>query len=339
MSKNFPSNARILVESYRGDFIESRHRGWIAICDNKGNIKKQLGKPLPSVYVRSSLKPFQLLPLIINKIDKKFNFTEQELAIIMSSHSGQDKHIELVCSVLEKISLTKENLKCGAHPPIHKASASAIYKKGEKPCTLHCNCSGKHSGMLAICKFYGWDIKGYLYPAHSVQKLIKESIAYMSDVPEEELKAGIDGCGVPVYTIPLNNLAMAYARLVAPENLKKEYQQAVKKVIGIMIKYPDLIAGDERFDTDLMKEMNGQLICKGGGEAVCCTGILNQGLGVAIKIEDGNSRAVGPVMLETLKQLNVINKSELENLKKWHYTPSYNFAKTLVGELNPVFRL
>jgi len=339
MTKNFPSSAPVLVELYRGDVIESRHRGWIAVCDNNGTIKRQLGKPLPSAYVRSSLKPFQILPLLINKIDEKFNFTEQELAIIMSSHSGQAKHIELVLSILEKTGFTKDNLKCGAHSPIHRASSATIYKKGEKPCNLHCNCSGKHAGMLAVCKFYGWEIEGYLSPDHPVQKLIGKSIAYMTDMPEDGLKAGIDGCGVPVYPIPLNNLAMGYARLVASENLKKEYQEAVRKVVEIMIKYPDLIAGDERFDTDLMQEMKGKLICKGGGEAVCCSALVKDKIGIALKIEDGNSRAVGPVMMEVLKQLNALSKSNLENLKKWHNTPSYNFAKTLVGGLRPVFKL
>ena len=337
--KTFPSDAPILVEVRRGSVIESRHRGWIVVCDNKSNVIRQLGRPLPSVYVRSSLKPFQILPLIINGVDKKFGLTSEELAVIMSSHSGEKKHTETVYNILKKINLDEKNLKCGYHPPLHKDSALELYKEGKEPCSLHSNCSGKHSGMLASCQFNGWKTENYLDYNHPVQASIREAVSYVADIDEGELNVGIDGCGAPVYNMPLEKVALLYARLADPGCLSPKYVDAFNRITYVMTKHPYLIAGEGRFDTDFMTTMQGKVVGKGGSEAVCGIALLEHGLGIAIKIEDGNKRAIGPVVLEVLKQLNLIDAQELESLKKWHHPLLYNFAKTLVGEIIPVFKL
>lgn len=333
------SSPEILVEVLRDHFLESKHRGWIIISDRYGKIIARSGEGVPVTFVRSTLKPVQVLPLLLTEAADKFGFTDEEIALCISSHSGEPKHIELVKSMLEKIGMTQEDLKCGVHSPIYKKAAHDIYSRGEKPTKIHSNCSGKHTGMLAVCKINNWSIEDYFKPDHPLQKMIEECIEVMTDVKKDNLIISIDGCGVPVYSFSIMNLAICYARLCDPIDLPIKYREAVKRVVNIMKKYPYLIAGTERFDTDLILATNGNIISKAGGEGLNAIGILSKGWGMVVKIEDGNIRAVGPSVIEALKQMEIINEKEIESIKNWYHTPRYNYKNEFIGEIVPVFKL
>ena len=336
-----------LVEVKRGSITESRHRGHIAVVDPDGNIIASLGAPENVTYLRSSAKPFQAMPLLISGAAERFGFTDREVALACGSHNGEPIHTELVASMLKKLGLGLEALRCGAHEPYGVEAALALRARGEEPNALHNNCSGKHAGMLALALHLGAPVENYESPENPVQKAIAEVMSQFSGVAVTDMAVGVDGCAVPAFGITVKAMALAYARLVSPPaSFDKKTRDACALVVRVMSAYPELIGGtSERLDTELMRAAPRSLISKVGAEGVYTAGIRPseewpQGLGIAIKIEDGDDKRARPtVVVESLRQLGVLRDESLEAVAKYAFFPVKNRRGDVVGEIVASFGL
>ncbi|HKV36478.1 MAG TPA: asparaginase [Pyrinomonadaceae bacterium] len=341
-------SAEQLVEVRRGSITESWHRGHVLAIEPDGNVVAYLGAPQTTVtFLRSSAKPFQAMPLLVSGAAERFRFTDREVALACASHNGEPIHTELAASMLEKIGLGPEALNCGVHEPYSVEAARELRERGEAPNVLHNNCSGKHAGMLAAALQLGAPIETYNRPEHPVQLAIGKTIAQFADVPVEDLAVAVDGCAVPVFGLTVKAMAFAFARLVAPPlSFDEATRKACERIVHVMSTYPELIGGtSDRLDTEIMRAAPGRLISKVGAEGVYTAGIKPceewpRGLGVALKIEDGDDRRARPtVVIETLRQLGILKDESLEAMAKYAYFPVRNRPGALVGEIRAKFDL
>lgn len=339
--------AESLVEVTRGGITESRHRGHIVAVEFDGTVTAYLGAPETVTYLRSSAKPHQAIPLIASGAADRFGFTEKEIALACASHNGEPIHTELAASMLAKIGLGPEALKCGVHEPYSTEVARSLREKGEEPNVLQNNCSGKHAGMLALALHLGAPTETYHEPTHPVQLAIGETVSQFSGIRIEDIAIGTDGCGVPVFGITVKAMALMYARLVSPPpDFAQEVRNACARIVSAMTTYPDLIGGtSERLDTEMMRAANGRLVSKVGAEGVYTVGVLPcddwpRGLGLALKIEDGDDRRARPtVVIESLRQLGVLADESLEAVSRYAFYPVLNRRGEVVGEVTPEFKL
>jgi L-asparaginase II len=336
-----------LVEVRRGSITESRHRGHVVAVDSDGQVVARLGAPETLTYLRSSAKPFQSLPLVASGAADRFGFTEQEVAIACASHNGEQIHTETVARMLRKIGLDASALKCGVHEPFSAEAARLLSERGEKPGVLHNNCSGKHTGMLALALHLGAPTETYDQPENPVQLMIARTIEQFSGVPLEDIAVGIDGCGAPVFGVTVRAMALMYARLVAPPaDWPEEMRGAASRIVSAMIANPEMIGGRaERLDTVLMRAARGGVVSKVGAEGVYTAGVLPsrrwpRGLGLAFKIEDGEDRRARPtVVIEALRQLDVLQGGALQELGPYASFTVRNYRGDAVGEVRANFEL
>jgi L-asparaginase II len=306
-----------VVEIVRGRVVESRHRVHAAVVDAEGRTRASVGDPELMTFIRSAAKPFQALPIVADGAMDRFGITLEELALCCGSHSGQPAHVEVARSILRRIGLDEDALACGPQPPFHAESRRALREAGEEPGRIHNNCSGKHAGMMALARAHGWDPAGYHRPEHPVQGRMVSEMARWADLPLEALALGTDGCGVVCFGLSLTAMALAYARLARASRLG---EREPTYVMGSMAAYPEMVGGEGRLCTDLMKRTGGRVVAKVGAEGVYCVGIPGAELGVALKVEDGSSRAAGPALLAVLRQLDIISEEDLGALYR-HAAP------------------
>ena len=345
-SKQIPL-AEPLVEVRRGGITESRHRGHVVAIEPDGNVVAQLGVPTTVTFLRSSAKPFQALPLVVSGAADAFGFTDREVALACASHNGEPIHTELAASMLKKIGLGPEALKCGVHEPYSVEAAQQLRERGEQPNVLQNNCSGKHAGMLALALHLGAPTDTYNKAEHPVQLAIGKTIAHFSGIAVEDLAIGIDGCAVPVFGLTVKAMALAYARLVAPPpGFDEATRNACRRIVRVMSSYPELIGGTtDRLDTEIMHAAPGRLISKVGAEGVYTAGVLPseewpRGLGLALKIEDGDDKRARPtVVIEALRQLGVLGDDSLEAVARYAFFPILNRPGEIVGEVRAHFEL
>jgi L-asparaginase II len=341
-------SAPILIEVTRGALVESRHRGFIAVVDAEGEVVAGMGDISTRAWYRSAAKPFQTIPIIAGGAADHFNFTSRELAVITGSHSGENVHLETVLSILSKAGLDESALKCGAHMPFDDEAAKRLRAEGRPPLALHNNCSGKHAGMLAFARFLGEPIDNYLDPNHPLQRRIRVALARFADVPIDEIALAIDGCSAPVFGLSVEAMARSYAQLAGVEHtdIEPELAAAAERVVNAMIEYPEMIGGSRnRLDTDLTLAAKGRIISKVGAEGVQLLGVkpnarYPKGLGIAIKIEDGDiRRARDPAVIETLRQLGLLDEVQLARLARYARSTVFNHRQIEVGVVRPRFEL
>jgi L-asparaginase II len=337
-------DVRGIDQSFPGGHGESFHHGSIAVVDKRGNLVDHVGDPDFSTFLRSCGKPFQALPVVESEAADRFGFTPAELACMCGSLNGQDYQVGAVSSILTKIGLSEDYLQCGIHAPMHWATTKQLEEEGKKPRPIHHNCAGKHAAMLALCVFYGWPTETYLKADHPVQQLILEKISEMTVVPREEIKIGLDGCGVPVFALPLRHLAFAFAKLaIAPNPEGKaigDPDRPLHRLMKAVLDHPEMIAGDERICTDVMRSAPRKVFAKAGAEGSYGLSLMERGMGIAIKIEDGNPRALNPVVVEVLRQYEILEEEALKMLQPYGpKIPIFNHRKDLVGEIEPIFQL
>jgi L-asparaginase II len=331
MAQNCPP---VLVEVTRGSEVECRHRGDIAVVDKDGKIRAGVGDPATLVCMRSLAKPFQALPLITTGAAEAFGFGPEELALMSGSLSGQDFQVDLVTRILARLDLTPAALQCGSHPPLHRPTAKALAQAGEKPTPLHHTCAGKHASMLALCVYHFWPVADYLNPAHPVQQLILKTVADMVGLNPGDIPVALDGCSAPVFYVPLANIARGFARLAAafpgsPEGI----------IMAACLSHPRHIAGDGRLETTIMQALPGRVFAKTGAEGGFALALAEEGLGVALKIEDGASRPLGPAIIKVLQQLGVLAAEARTALDPQWRPVIRNHRKQEVGLHRPTFTL
>lgn len=332
---------------WRGSITESLHRGHLIAVNGEGETIAELGAPEVVTYIRSSGKPFQTIPLITSGSADRFGFTDAEIAIACGSHSGESIHVETVQSMLKKIGFDESALKCGAHEPFSIEVTRELTRKQQPPSVLQNNCSGKHAGMLAVSKQIGAPIENYDDPGHPVQQLILEVVSKFSGISAEHIAIGVDGCAAPVFGISVRAMALMYARLVnPPSNFDPAVKDACRRIVKAMIDFPEMVGGTkDRLDTEMIRAGNGRLISKIGAEGVYTIGVVPSaewpsGLGLALKVEDGDDRrARPPAVIEALRQLRVLHEGDVAALAAYAPTPIMNRRGERVGEARAAFSL
>ncbi|MGI5892302.1 MAG: asparaginase [Bacillota bacterium] len=330
--------SEILLNIHRGSVVENIIRGDLVVTDQNGRTIACCGQTDKLAYMRSAAKPIQALVGLDAGIVEAYDITEEELAVFCASHNGESFHVAAVRSVLHKIGLTEHDLRCGADYSYNSKIKAEMIKKGLKKSTLFNNCSGKHTLMLAVCQKKGWSIEDYYLPDHPLQQSILAKIAYYTGVDKQQITIGVDGCGVPVFAMPLVNMAMAYAKLANPAQMCLQEAAAAKKIVKAMTSYPHMIAGTGEFCTALMTATQGRIIGKKGSDGIYCSACLG-GPAIAVKIEDGNMRALYPVMMSIYKQLELLSKNEQEALAPFAAWDNINCRGQKVGGAETVFRL
>ncbi len=304
-------SCEVAARVYRGEVIEAQHCADIAVVDAGGNLTHYFGNPDAAYMTRSSVKPFQVLPLIRSGAFARLGFSTEQLAIMCASHNGTDEHREVVKSNLWQAGNHSDDLQCGTHRPMGMELEGTFPTAGEDKDPLRHNCSGKHSGFLALTGFLGEPISDYLNPQSRAQQLVKEAVAEICQFPAEKIEVGIDGCSAPVFSLPVKHLAIGMKNLAIPQAKDAETRRALGKVKAAMTGHPYLIAGDKRFDYDLMRSFPGNGVSKVGAESIQAIGFADPPVGVCVKITDGSGgRALGPVCVHVLRQLGIIGRFE-----------------------------
>ena len=329
-----------LVELTRGGIVESLHLGALAMVDSSGELLAAYGNPDMVDFPRSSMKPFQALPLVEACGIEIFGFSDEELAIMCASHTGTDEHVRVLKSIHKKIGVGLNDLQCGVHWPIDKETTFQMRIRGEEPDSYRHNCSGKHSGMLAQAIMLGLSFEDYLAPVHIVQQNIRKALADMCGIHRDDMIFGVDGCSAPVYAMPLSSFAWAIARLVDPIDLEPGRQIACGRITKAMRTYPEMVSGQGQLDTVLMQVMQGKVIAKGGAEGFQLVGIMpgsiapgSKGVGIALKIADGDQtrRATARVLVEVLKALGFGDVMDSPEFEKFNLPVLKNFRGIDIG--------
>jgi len=324
------------VSFTRGDLVDSVHFGSIAVVDGEGRLVASVGDPELVTIMRSAAKPFQAMAALECDVADRFALTAEEIAILAASHSGEARHTETVRALLARAGLEPGALLNGLHPPMHASTRLGLERAGESPSPLHHNCSGKHCGMLCACVAQGWDTRTYIRPDHPLQRRVLSLIAEVTGVAARDIRVGIDGCGVPSFGLPLRNIAFAFARLATAAG---PHLDSGRMVRDAMLAHPEMVAGEDRFDTDLMQVADGRVLAKAGAEACYGVGLLDQGLGIALKIDDGGGRAVSPAIVAALVQLGALDAAQVDALAEHARPVVRNYRSEIVGEARAEFTL
>jgi L-asparaginase II len=322
---------QIEVVVWRGDIAESRHRVHAVAADSQGRALLD-GGDLVTTY-RSAAKPFQALPLVERGHAERWQVSDEELALMCASHTGSARHVEMVRGILGRLALPESALICGYHDPLDPDSLARLRAHPEERSPVYNNCSGKHSGMLALALAEGWPASGYERPEHPVQKAVRASVAELGGLGSAALQTAVDGCGVPVFALSLSAMARSYARLASARADGDVRERALARIRSAMVSYPRATGGAERFATQLMEALPGRIVAKGGAEGLECLGLPERGMGLAVKVEDGATRAVGPAVIEVLDHLGVLSDAERARLQALRSPRLRNVAGLEVGRI------
>jgi L-asparaginase II len=299
----------VLVEVLRGPLVESRHRGALAVADASGKIVFSAGEVAAPVFPRSAIKAFQALPLVESGAADRFGFGDEELALACASHSGEPGHVAGVERMLAAAGLDLSALHCGTHWPMSQSAAYALAKTGTAS-ALHNNCSGKHAGFLCLACASGIDHAGYWRPEHKVQRDVRAVIENFTGAVLSEEVCAIDGCSVPTWAIPLRNLAAAFAKFATGQGVSEQRAAAAARLRNACAQKPWYVAGTGRFCTEIMQILGARVFVKTGAEGVYCGALPEQGLGIALKCDDGASRAAQAIMAALIARFLPMNDAE-----------------------------
>ena len=347
-----------LFKVTRGDIVESVHYGSLAVVDSNSRLIASYGDPQAVAFLRSSAKPFQVLPFVEGGGVEYYELTPRELAIACASHEGSDLHVQTVEDIQKKIGVDETSLQCGVHMPGDVDAFKSLVANGGQPTPNRNNCSGKHTAMLAYAKMRDLPLENYLDAHHPIQQDIVASFAAMSRLTVTEIKFGTDGCSAPNFAIPLFHAALAMSRLCDPRELSAERASACRKITSAMTTHPEMVSGYGEFDEQLMRVGEGKIVCKRGAEGYQIVGLLPgvlrpgaPGVGIALKVSDGDpsrmaldltySNRVRPaVTLEVLRQLGALSSEQQQALAAFGPEKSIkNHRGVVTGQSRPVFKL
>ncbi|CAI6084662.1 hypothetical protein PAECIP112173_04363 [Paenibacillus sp. JJ-100] len=328
----------LLVKEYRAGVLECAHYGHICITDEHGQVVYSVGDPQFRAFTRSSAKPFQAIPGIRAGIDQHYSLEAQEIAIMASSHRSEPEHIRVLEHLADKIGLGEDCLICAPSYPLNEESRNNwLRAQGEKRRILH-NCSGKHLGILGYSQMKNLDLDSYAQPDHPVQREILTTLAGLADIEEKEIQLGVDGCGFPVFSLPLSALSNAYLKLACPDLIADEATRiAVQTITSAMNQHPLMVGGTHRVDSVLLEDDN--IVAKGGFKGVFGFALKKERLGITFKVLDGSEEEWASIVQSILKQLNYSNSKTIERLAEVFPADIRNDAGTLVGRMDSEFVL
>ncbi|MGV8950160.1 MAG: asparaginase [Cypionkella sp.] len=318
-----------LVQLWRGGMLESTHRGHVVVCDEAGQVVQAWGDPERIIFPRSSCKMIQALPLMESGAAEAAGLTDAQVALSCASHQGAHLHVDMAGRWLADLGLSESDLRCGSHEPYDRAERDRLISSHQSPCQLHNNCSGKHSGFLTANQH----MKGgseYTEIDHPLQVAIR---AATEEVTGETVAGyGIDGCSAPNFAMSLAGLARAMSAFAVATDGGNTRQRAMARLRRSMAAHPDLVAGEGRACTELMRAMGGAVSIKTGAEAVFVAMLPEQKLGIALKIEDGNGRASEAALVGLLAKLGVLDANHPMAQKRLP-APQINWRGFNTGEL------
>jgi L-asparaginase II len=336
----------VLVEATRGAVRESAHRGAVAVLDADARRLVAIGDIERPVFPRSAVKVLQAIPLVESGAADRLALDDEELAIACASHNGEPRHVAVVERMLAKAGLDVTALECGTHWPRVGPIAYEIAAAGRAPSALHNNCSGKHAGFLclacALCD--GVNLrqyaKGYVAPRHPVMRAVTEVLEATTGHDLRQAPRGIDGCSIPSFAIPLHRLALAFARIGTGTGLRPGHARAATRLRKAVARHPFMVAGSDRFDTRVMEVLGERVYCKVGAEGVFCASFIERGLGVAIKMDDGNTaRAVEVAMAATIEAFVDLDDEESDLLSGLSNLVLRNWNRIEIGALRATSEL
>lgn len=334
----------VLVHALRGGIVESQHRGALAVVDADGALHTALGDIERPIFPRSAVKLLQALPLVESGAAERWGLSDAELALACASHGGEPEHAATASAMLTKAGVDAAALECGTHWPYHDGAIKALAAAGGQPSALHNNCSGKHAGFVCLgCLMAaerGEDprafLRGYVQPEHPVMREVSAALEAATSFELAQGARGVDGCSIPTYAIPLRHLALAFARAGSGTGLRPGQARAAARLRQAIAAAPFMVAGSGRFDTRVMQALGERICCKVGAEGVYCAALPELGLGVAIKMDDGNTaRAVEVVMASVIEALLPLQEEAAGLLASLRSLQLKNWNGIEVGRLQP----
>ena len=300
----------VLAEVLRGDVVESRHRGAAIVVDADGGVVLSLGDVARPVFPRSAVKALQALPLFESGAADRFGLSEPEIALAVASHSGEPAHAEASLSMLTKAGRDAGCLECGAHWPINEAAARAMARTGGEPSALNNNCSGKHAGFVCLACGLDEDPAGYVEAGHAVQQAVRGALEDVTGAAHLAERSGVDGCSIPTYAVPLQAMALGFARFGTGHGLGPERAKAAARIRKAVAAHPFMVAGTGRFDTRAMDLLGARAFIKTGAEGVYCGSLPELGYGIALKCDDGAGRAAEVVMAALIARFLPLDEAQ-----------------------------
>lgn len=322
----------ILVKRYRGGVLESFHRGVVCMMNEQKEIIFSLGNIDQLCFPRSALKLFQVIPLIESGAVEHFGFTLQEISVMCGSHNGEERHIEVVNSILAKIGLQECDLRCGCQQPTLSQDRTSLILTGGAPTQLHNNCSGKHAGFLALCVYRGWPIETYTAIDHPLQQEILATVAEMHEISADDLHIAMDGCSAPIFSLTVKQQALGWHNLIRPAAFGERREKSCKTIVEAITCFPYMVAGESRYCTEMMAACGSRIVGKTGADGIYCLGFPEAGISCAIKVDDGLTGPQYNIAQEIIKVLKAGPELALTQLEKYISGPILNWNKYTVGE-------
>lgn len=329
---------KLLVEEYRGGVLECVHRGHICGVADSGEVKYSVGDENLITFLRSSAKPIQAVPIMKHGLIEKYNLSDKEATIITGSHRAEPFHVEALESMMKKLDIKEENLVCLPTYPLGAEARQELIKANMPKRSIYHNCSGKHIGILTLCKYLGCSTHDYWDINNPAQQEILDHIALIADYPRKDIKVGVDGCGVPVFAMPIKYLAKTFLRMACPDLIEdKEIRKAVTKITKLMNENYEMVSGTKLICSLLLRDSN--IVAKGGAKGVYCFGLKEERMGFAIKVMDGSEEEWPIIIASILEQINYKNKDTINRLYKTFPLEVKNDNDKIVGLSKVKFKL
>lgn len=326
----------VLVEVTRGPDVESRHRGAVSVVDADGHTVLSIGDMERRIFPRSAIKALQAIPLILSGSADRYGLTEAEIALACASHSGEPGHVDTAAAMLAKVGRDAGCLECGTHWPMGEKANRALAASGGQPNPLHNNCSGKHAGFICLACGMDEDPTGYIRPEHPVQREIRGILEEVTGASHTEDVRGIDGCSIPTYAVPLPALAFGFARFGTGAGLSPDEAAAARRIRRAVAAHPFMVAGTDRFDTRVMAFLGERAFVKVGAEGVYCAALPEVGLGIALKCNDGATRAAESIMAALLRRFLPLQDAEATEIASLAEPVLRNWNGLEVGRIRPL---
>lgn len=324
--------AAIIAEEYRGGNLENKHEGAICILDKDKEVIYSKGEiEHTPIFYRSAMKPIQAIPVFDTDIEEKYSLSSDEKALFCASQRGENYHQKSLESLIKKLGLKEESLICGESYPLNEQPKIEYVCRGEKKRKLLHNCSGKHLGFLAYSRENDLNMKDYGEVNHPLQERIKEEVEILSEYPKEKMAVGKDGCGVPVYGVPLKNMALSYLKFVNPYLVLDNNQSNIlDRISKTMQANPEIVASHDFICTVLLKDKN--IIAKGGAQGVYCLALKEEKISIALKVLSGTELLWPLIVAKILEKINYQNKKTIESLYQLLSSKILSDAGEVVGK-------